>query len=119
LPVDVLKIDRSFVRDLTTNRNHRVIVQATIDLANSLGLKTVAEGVEAQEQAAMLAEMGCSSIQGYWIRRPAGAAETAQWLATVEPARSASADPARRSGPRGDPGAEHVTVRSRQQRRDN
>ncbi len=51
LPVDVLKIDRSFVRDLATNRSHRVIVQTTISLASSLGMKTVAEGVETQEQA--------------------------------------------------------------------
>ena len=59
LPVDVLKIDRSFVRDLATNRSHRVIVQTTIGLAKSLGMKTVAEGVETEEQSAVLAELGC------------------------------------------------------------
>jgi EAL domain-containing protein (putative c-di-GMP-specific phosphodiesterase class I) len=87
LPVDVLKIDRSFVRDITTNRSHRLIVQTTINLASSLGLKTVAEGVETPEQYALLADLGCQSIQGYLIRRPAGAAETAQWLAAAEPGR--------------------------------
>jgi EAL domain-containing protein (putative c-di-GMP-specific phosphodiesterase class I) len=92
LPVDVLKIDRSFVRDITTNRNHRLIVQTTINLADSLGLKTVAEGVETEEQAAVLAELGCRTIQGYLIRKPASAAETARWLADTSP---------RVEGPRG------------------
>jgi diguanylate cyclase (GGDEF)-like protein/PAS domain S-box-containing protein len=84
LPVDVLKIDRSFVHDIVTNRSHRLIVQTTINLANSLGLKTVAEGVETPEQAEVLAELGCRSIQGYLIRRPASAAETATWLAGAD-----------------------------------
>ena len=85
LPVDVLKIDRSFVRDLPENRNHRVIVQTTITLAESLGLKTVAEGVETEEQVDALRELGCASIQGYWVRKPASAGDLAKWL------RSASA----------------------------
>jgi diguanylate cyclase (GGDEF)-like protein/PAS domain S-box-containing protein len=113
LPVDVLKIDRSFVRDIVTNRSHRLIVQTTINLASSLGLKTVAEGVETQEQAALLSELGCHSIQGYWIRRPAGAAETAKWLAAADPgaaARNAAAD-------RGAPDISS-TARMRARRRD-
>jgi EAL domain-containing protein (putative c-di-GMP-specific phosphodiesterase class I) len=85
LPVDVLKIDRSFVHDIVTNRSHRLIVQTTINLASSRGLKTVAEGVETREQAELLAELGCRSIQGYLIRKPAGAAETAKWLAGADP----------------------------------
>jgi EAL domain-containing protein (putative c-di-GMP-specific phosphodiesterase class I) len=116
LPVDVLKIDRSFVHDITTNRSHRLIVQTTINLASSLGLKTVAEGVETQEQATILAELGCRSIQGYLIRRPAGAAETAKWLATADPAGAlrtaaagrAPAEPDARNSP-----SETATMRSR------
>jgi diguanylate cyclase (GGDEF)-like protein len=80
LPVDVLKIDRSFVRDIATNRGHRVIVQTTITLADSLGLKTVAEGVETQEQAQLLAELGCQSLQGYLVCRPESAGQIAEWL---------------------------------------
>jgi diguanylate cyclase (GGDEF)-like protein/PAS domain S-box-containing protein len=82
LPADVLKIDRTFVCDLTTNRNHRLIVQTTIGLAKSLGMRTVAEGVEVAEQADLLRELGCDAIQGYLIGRPAPAAVAAQWLAT-------------------------------------
>ncbi len=81
LPVDVLKIDRTFVSDMTSNRSHRVIVQATITLARSLGLKTVAEGVETSEQLEMLRDLGCGMAQGYLLRRPAPAAEIGDWLA--------------------------------------
>jgi diguanylate cyclase (GGDEF)-like protein len=82
LPADVLKIDRSFVCDLATNRSHRLIVQTTIGLAKSLGMRTIAEGVELAEQVQLLHELGCDAIQGYLIGRPASAAATEQWLAT-------------------------------------
>ncbi len=82
LPIDVLKIDRSFVQDLPTNRNHRLIVQTTIGLAGSLGLKTVAEGVETREQHEVLRDLGCGAIQGYLISRPVAAPEIATWLAS-------------------------------------
>lgn len=81
LPVDVLKIDRSFVDDITTNRSHRLIVQTTITLAKSLGMKTVAEGVETAEQLEALRAMGCDVVQGYLISRPGTAAEIGRWLA--------------------------------------
>jgi diguanylate cyclase (GGDEF)-like protein/PAS domain S-box-containing protein len=80
LPIDVLKIDGSFVRDLVANRNHRAIVQTTIGLAASLGMKTVAEGVETFEQLELLRELGCDAVQGYLVSRPAGAAELAHWF---------------------------------------
>jgi diguanylate cyclase (GGDEF)-like protein/PAS domain S-box-containing protein len=80
LPIDVLKIDGSFVRDLVTNRNHRAIVQTTIRLASSLGMKTVAEGVETREQLELLRALGCDAVQGYLVSRPASAADLAQWL---------------------------------------
>jgi diguanylate cyclase (GGDEF)-like protein/PAS domain S-box-containing protein len=88
LPIDVLKIDRSFVNDLATNRSHRLIVQTTISLAKSLGLKTVAEGVETPEQLELLRELGCGAIQGYLIGRPASARDISTWLtATRSPRR--------------------------------
>ena len=80
LPIDVLKIDGSFVRDLVNNRNHRLIVQTTIGLAASLGLRTVAEGVETAEQLALLKDLGCDSVQGYLISRPADAPSVLAWL---------------------------------------
>jgi diguanylate cyclase (GGDEF)-like protein/PAS domain S-box-containing protein len=89
LPADVLKIDRSFVCDLATNRSHRLIVQTTISLAKSLGMRTVAEGVENAEQVALLHELGCDVVQGYLIGRPAPASAAAQWLATHQPAAAA------------------------------
>jgi diguanylate cyclase (GGDEF)-like protein/PAS domain S-box-containing protein len=80
LPIDVLKIDGSFVRDLVANRNHRLIVQTTIGLAASLGMKTVAEGVETVEQLELLRDLGCDAVQGYLVSRPASAPDLAQWL---------------------------------------
>jgi diguanylate cyclase (GGDEF)-like protein len=80
LPIDVLKIDRSFVQDLATNERHRLVVQTTITLAQSFGLKTVAEGVETEQHAAVLRELGCDVLQGYWIHRPASAGVIARWL---------------------------------------
>jgi diguanylate cyclase (GGDEF)-like protein/PAS domain S-box-containing protein len=80
LPVDVLKIDRSFVSDLVTNRNHRLIVQTTIRLAASLGMKTVAEGVETLEQLELLKALGCDAVQGYFVSRPVTAADLERWL---------------------------------------
>ena len=80
LPIDVLKIDGSFVRDLVNNRNHRLIVQTTIGLAASLGLRTVAEGVETAEQLALLKDLGCDSVQGYLISRPVEASSVVAWL---------------------------------------
>ncbi|MEX2050229.1 MAG: EAL domain-containing protein, partial [Steroidobacteraceae bacterium] len=82
LPVDILKIDRSFVSDLATNERHRLLVQTTIKLAKSFGMTTVAEGVETEEQVAILRELGCDSIQGYLVRRPASAKELGDWLAS-------------------------------------
>jgi diguanylate cyclase (GGDEF)-like protein/PAS domain S-box-containing protein len=81
LPVDVLKIDGSFVRDLPASRSDRLIVQTAITLATSLGMKTVAEGVENEQQLEVLTELGCDAVQGYLIRKPAPATELAAWLA--------------------------------------
>ena len=69
-PVSTLKIDKSFVDDLATDSHDRAIVQAIITLADSLGIKTIAEGAETIEQVTILNDLGCFAIQGYWHSRP-------------------------------------------------
>ncbi|MDB5761001.1 MAG: diguanylate cyclase [Burkholderia sp.] len=69
-PIDVLKIDRSFVRDIVNDASDAAIVAAIISLAHSLGLSVVAEGVEEQDQLIYLARCGCDTIQGYMVSPP-------------------------------------------------
>ena len=70
LPVDVLKIDRSFVSDLPDSEASTAIVAAAIELSHRLGLTVIAEGVENEEQFDCLDELGCDLIQGFLISRP-------------------------------------------------
>ena len=80
LPVDEIKIDRSFVIGMAANENDAVIVRSTIDLAHNLGLKVVAEGVENQETLDRLIDLGCDAAQGYYMSRPIPPAELTRWL---------------------------------------
>ncbi|MEZ5529961.1 MAG: EAL domain-containing protein [Porticoccaceae bacterium] len=70
LPVDVLKIDRMFIRDLETDESDKAIVSGIVALAKSMGLKTVAEGVENEEQYQLLQGLGCDICQGYYFSKP-------------------------------------------------
>ena len=70
LPVNVLKIDMSFVRQMLTSPKDKKMVEIIIDIANFLKLKTVAEGVENEEQLNALKQMGCDIIQGYYFSKP-------------------------------------------------
>ena len=79
LPIDKLKIDRSFVQDMLADPIDRAITMAVISLGHTLGLKVVAEGVELEGQAALLREAHCDELQGYLFGRPMRAEELAQW----------------------------------------
>jgi EAL domain-containing protein (putative c-di-GMP-specific phosphodiesterase class I) len=74
-PVYKLKIDQSFVRNLTEDPENKAIVVAVISLAGALGLQTLAEGVETEEQLAFLREKGCNEVQGYYFSKPLPADE--------------------------------------------
>jgi diguanylate cyclase (GGDEF)-like protein len=80
LPVDVVKIDRSFVSLADTSAHHRVLIEATIRVARSLGMGTVAEGIETEAQADVIRELGCDKGQGYLFSRPLMADDVAPWL---------------------------------------
>jgi EAL domain-containing protein (putative c-di-GMP-specific phosphodiesterase class I) len=69
-PFDVLKIDRSFVSNVTVDPANRELVNASIDMAHGLGLKVIAEGVETEGQLAHLANRGCDYAQGYLFGKP-------------------------------------------------
>ncbi|MGH9084172.1 MAG: putative bifunctional diguanylate cyclase/phosphodiesterase, partial [Acidimicrobiales bacterium] len=81
LPVSELKVDKSFVSTMTTNEHDRVIVRTLVDLGRSLGLCTVAEGVETQEAWDMLRDFGCEEAQGYLLSRPLPDTQLTTWLA--------------------------------------
>ncbi len=79
-PIDTLKIDRSFIRDLTTDPNDASITRAIIALGHSLNLKVLAEGVETEDQFIFLRQLGCDWMQGFYAGRPMSARELVrQW----------------------------------------
>jgi diguanylate cyclase (GGDEF)-like protein/PAS domain S-box-containing protein len=78
LPIDALKIDQGFVRDILTDASDAVIVETIISMARHLKLDVVAEGVETAEQLALLMQQGCTAFQGYYFSRPLLAAEYAE-----------------------------------------
>jgi diguanylate cyclase (GGDEF)-like protein len=70
LPIDVLKIDRSFVTDMDANRDNQAIVGTILSLAKALGMKTTAEGIESAEISSALKELGCTNGQGFYFAHP-------------------------------------------------
>ena len=79
LPGNVLKIDRSFIRDLETSDEMVTIVTTIISLAHSLGLQVIAEGVETELQKSMLRDLKCDEIQGYLVSRPMPRESLEKW----------------------------------------
>lgn len=81
LPVNTLKIDRLFVRDITTNPYDAAIARAIIALAETIDLRVIAEGVETQEQVDLLEALGCTTMQGYFFSKPVASEELTAYLA--------------------------------------
>ncbi len=81
-PVHQLKIDRSFIRDITEDHDDAAITDAIIRLGHSLGLSIVAEGVETKEQAQILRQKGCDVLQGYFFSKPIPTVEFEEWIIT-------------------------------------
>ena len=80
MPVDTVKVDRSFVRHAETVEYHRVLIEATIRVARALGMTTVAEGIETEGQAALMLALECDRGQGFLYARPLEAADYEAWV---------------------------------------
>ncbi len=79
-PIDIIKIDRAFIKDITTNINDEAIVKAVIAIADALKIKTLAEGIERRDQIEKLRHLGCTYGQGYYILKPLPADEIEPYL---------------------------------------
>jgi len=84
-PIDVLKIDQSFIRGLCNDSNDAALVSAIISLGKSLGLNVIAEGIETAEQLAFLKAHDCEEGQGYFFSKALPADDFAHWLASAAP----------------------------------
>ena len=85
-PIDILKIDQSFIRDIERNGDHRTVVEAITFLARSFGCRLIAEGVETEEQLLILKQMGCHEFQGFYYHQPLSAEELEGLYAVGSPA---------------------------------
>jgi len=81
MPVDHIKIDKSFVMDMLRDENDAIIVRSIIDLAHNLGMKVIAEGVDSSEVLSLLEILRCDMAQGYFIGRPMPPERFNRWLA--------------------------------------
>jgi EAL domain-containing protein (putative c-di-GMP-specific phosphodiesterase class I) len=84
LPVDVIKVDRSFVKEAVTSAHHRVLIEATVWVAHSLQMKTVAEGIETLQQLEVVRALGCEKGQGYLFSSPLSEEGLLKWLLQSE-----------------------------------
>jgi EAL domain-containing protein (putative c-di-GMP-specific phosphodiesterase class I) len=84
-PFDKIKIDRSFISELGKENDAVAIIRAVMDLGSNLGMITTAEGVETEEQLAILKAEGCMQVQGYLFSRPKPAAEIPAMLRKIQP----------------------------------
>jgi diguanylate cyclase (GGDEF)-like protein len=111
LPIEEIKIDRTFVMQMHVDANDFMIVRATVDLGRNLGLRVVAEGVEDLATFDRLAEFGCDEAQGFYISRPLSAVEFTRWLSVRNLEIEASKADGRHAEDRpDDPGRERLRV---------
>jgi diguanylate cyclase (GGDEF)-like protein len=92
LPINEIKIDRSFVTNMDVDASNATIVKATVDLGRNMGLRVVAEGVENEATWEMLKSVGCEVAQGYWMSRPIPAADVTKWIMEREAAQRSDAE---------------------------
>lgn len=85
LPVEVIKIDQSFIRDMLQDKDDLAVVSGVLSLGHSFGLEVVAEGVETAEHGVQLLKMGCEIAQGYGISKPIAAEKVAAWVSAYQP----------------------------------
>jgi EAL domain-containing protein (putative c-di-GMP-specific phosphodiesterase class I) len=102
LPIDELKVDRSFVITMAEDRSNQLIVRSVVDLGHNLGLRTVAEGVETAGALDALTDYGCDIAQGYHMSRPLPVEEFDRWRSAREGA--PDAEPPGQLGQLGQPG---------------
>jgi EAL domain-containing protein (putative c-di-GMP-specific phosphodiesterase class I) len=100
MPIDILKIDQSFVHDLGKSAGDTAIVAAVVNMARALALRVVAEGVESREQLALLKSLGCDEYQGFYYSKPLPPDGLAQQISQSSSARSqtGAVPPHERSG---------------------
>ena len=92
LPIDMLKIDKEFIADLTNDPDDEAITTTIITMAHSLGLTVIAEGVETKEQLDFLREHGCDEIQGYWLSQPLSEPHCRSFITSWHQTRRSAAD---------------------------
>jgi EAL domain-containing protein (putative c-di-GMP-specific phosphodiesterase class I) len=80
MPVDVIKIDRSFVQEAENSAHHRVLIEATVRVARSLGMRTVAEGIETSAELSVVGQLLCEKAQGYYFSKPMSGDRATEWL---------------------------------------
>lgn len=80
LPVNAVKLDKSFLIDIPHDAQGRAVIKAVVDISRALGLETIADGVERKEQAAFLRENNCTGLQGFLVSHPLPAGEMTSWL---------------------------------------
>jgi EAL domain-containing protein (putative c-di-GMP-specific phosphodiesterase class I) len=80
LPLDHVKIDKSFIASLSVDKSSATIVRSTVELGHNLGLEVIAEGVEDQKTRDLLVDLGCDTMQGFYVARPMPPLELRNWL---------------------------------------
>ena len=88
LPATEIKLDRALITDVCTSESSRVIVETAINMVHGLGYRVIAEGVEDEDTARLLKDLGCDHLQGYWLCHPLPLADLLDWLSEQAPARS-------------------------------